>query len=87
MNKKAIDVFNIYRDLVFEDYNFIDISVKFYNTGMIVTNEIIPRVYIQFGMSYTCIDVGYETPKTLADKLFSDLEDTLEDLSFKTFIK
>lgn len=87
MNKKAVDTFNIYRDLVFEDYNFVDISVRFDNTGMIITNEIIPRVYINFGMSYNCVDIEYETPKTLADRLFSDLEDTLENLSFKTFIK
>lgn len=84
---KALDAFNIYCDRVFEEYNFVDISVRFDNTGMIVTNEILPKVFINFGMTYTCVNVKYETPKTLANRLFSDLENTLEDLSFKTFIK
>lgn len=87
MNKKAIDAFNIYRDLVSEDYNFVNVSVKFDDTGMIITNEIIPRVDIRIGVSYICINAGYETSKTVANRLFSDLEDILENLSFKTFIK
>lgn len=87
MNKKAIDAFDIYRDLVFEKYDFIDISVKFDISGMIITNRILSGVYIKFGMSYACVNIEYETPKTLANRLFSNLEDTLKSLSSKTFIK